>query len=55
MPFTLDDSPDKTGLAVVGGGAERRLPPARPLLNLTFRQLAARTFAKQSLVSTLSI
>ena len=21
MPFTLDDSPDKTGLAVVGGGA----------------------------------
>ena len=43
MPFTLDDSPDKTGLAVVGGGAERRLPPARPLLNLTFRQLAART------------
>ena len=46
MPFTLDDSPDKTGLAVVGVARAARLPPARPLLNLTFRQLAARTICK---------
>ncbi|HCX5799195.1 MULTISPECIES: hypothetical protein [Enterobacterales] len=46
MPFTLDDSPDKTGLAVVGGGAERRLPPARLPLILTFWQLAARTILR---------
>ncbi|MCV5062108.1 hypothetical protein R8N77_25780 [Vibrio sp. 1408] len=46
MPFTLDDTPDKTGLAVVGGGAKRRLPPARPPLILTFWQLAARTILR---------
>lgn len=46
VPFTLDDTPDKTGLAVVGGDAERRLPPARPPLILTFWQLAARTILR---------
>ncbi|MDA4579759.1 hypothetical protein, partial [Escherichia coli] len=46
MPFTLDDSPDKTGLAVVGGDAERRLPPARPPLILTFGSAASRTILR---------
>jgi len=27
--FTLDELPNKTNLAVVGGGAKRYLPPAR--------------------------
>lgn len=29
VQFTLDDSPDKTSLSRVGGGAERRPPPVR--------------------------